>query len=138
MHNDSKCHGCEYRGMSEMIFWKDGAQYLTTLDDVLANKGVGDPEEDEGNEMDDDSSDVDLDMASGAENENELVIRWKCDSILDIVPVGEVHSFPAHFLVCILCAHSHLHHLTLNYCVQSLPRLPDLSCQTEHGCLVSH
>ncbi|KAI9566351.1 hypothetical protein HD554DRAFT_2025645 [Boletus coccyginus] len=89
LHDESKCRGCEYRGTSEMIFREDDAQYLTTLDDVLANEGADDPEDDEDDEMDDDSSDVDVDMASGTENENELVIRRKCDGILDIVLVGE-------------------------------------------------
>ena len=45
-------------------------------------------------------------MASGAENENELIIRRKCDGTLDIVLVGEMHSFPTCFLVCILHTHS--------------------------------
>lgn len=92
-----------------MIFREDDAQYLTTLDDVLVNEDAEDPEDDEDNEMDDDSSDVDVDMASGAENENELVIRRKCDGILDIVLVGEVRSFPAHFSASILRARSHSH-----------------------------
>jgi len=91
-----------------MIFREDDAQYLKVLDEVLANEVAEDPEDDEDDEMDDDSNDVDVDMASGAEN--ELVITRKCDGILDIVLVGEVRSLPARFLVCRLRARSHPHH----------------------------
>ena len=46
--------------------------------------------EDDDDAMDDHTSDSDADMASG--DGDELVIKRKCDGILDIALVGEVRS----------------------------------------------
>lgn len=74
-----------------MIFREDDMRYLTMLDDTLADEGMEDAEDDEDDVMDDDSSDVDVDMAVC--DRSELVVTRKCDGILDIVLVGEVRSF---------------------------------------------
>ncbi|KAG8219229.1 hypothetical protein J3R82DRAFT_65 [Butyriboletus roseoflavus] len=87
LHDESKCRGCEYRGTSEMIFREDDVRYLGVLDEVLADEGIEDVEDDEDEGMDDDPSDGDAEMASG--DGNELVITRKCDGILDTVLVGE-------------------------------------------------
>ncbi|KAH7886386.1 hypothetical protein F5I97DRAFT_1879916 [Phlebopus sp. FC_14] len=85
LHDETKCRGCQFRGTSEMIFREDDAHYLDTLNQVLAEE----PMQDDGDEdeMGDDSSDSDVDM--GGDAAPELVVKRKCDGILDIVLVGE-------------------------------------------------
>ncbi|KIJ66590.1 hypothetical protein HYDPIDRAFT_26924 [Hydnomerulius pinastri MD-312] len=85
LHDESKCRGCQYRGTSEMIFREGDAHYLDMLDDVMAEEPMGEDEEDDG--MEEDVNDADADM--GVADQNELVIKRKCDGILDIVLVGE-------------------------------------------------
>ncbi|KAH0837756.1 hypothetical protein J3R83DRAFT_5932 [Lanmaoa asiatica] len=87
LHDESKCRGCQYRGTSEMIFREDDVRYLGVLDEVLADEGMEDVEDDEDDVMDNDPSDADVDMAPS--DGNELVITRNCDGILDIILVGE-------------------------------------------------
>ncbi|KAH0828723.1 hypothetical protein J3R83DRAFT_3134 [Lanmaoa asiatica] len=78
LHDESRCRGCQYRGTSETIFREDDMRYLGVLDDVLADEGMEDVEDDEDDVMDMAPSDG-----------NELVITRNCDGILDIILVGE-------------------------------------------------
>lgn len=85
-----------------MIFREDDIHYLGALDEVLADEGMDNGEDDEDDVTDDDPSDVDTEMASG--DENELVITRKCNGILDIVLVGEVRSSSIHFFILRSCS----------------------------------
>ncbi|KAF8837626.1 hypothetical protein BDN67DRAFT_1013741 [Paxillus ammoniavirescens] len=89
LHDESKCRGCQYRGTSEMVFREDDAQLLEHLDEVLANEGMEEVEddEDEDDPMDEEPSEADTEM--NPDGRCELVIKRKCDGILDIILVGE-------------------------------------------------
>ncbi|KAF9225151.1 hypothetical protein BS17DRAFT_871950 [Gyrodon lividus] len=87
LHDESKCRGCQYRGTSEMVFREDDARYLEVLDEVLADEGMGDVEEEEDGAMEEDLNEADMEMSTEAQS--ELVIKRKCDGILDIILVGE-------------------------------------------------
>ncbi|KIJ13054.1 hypothetical protein PAXINDRAFT_14100 [Paxillus involutus ATCC 200175] len=95
LHDESNCRGCQYRGTSEMVFREDDARYLEVLDEVLADEGmdeVEDSDEEVIHEQDDtmdeeDSSEADTEMST--EVQGKLVIKRKCNGILDIILVGE-------------------------------------------------
>lgn len=73
-----------------MIFREDDVRYLAALDEVLVGDGADDSEDDEDEVMDDDLTNPDVDMAST--EGDELVIKRRCNGILDIVLAGEVRS----------------------------------------------
>jgi hypothetical protein len=70
-----------------MIFREDDVRYLAALDEVLVDDGADDSEDDEDEVMDDDLTNPDVDMAST--EGDELVIKRRCNGILDIVLAGE-------------------------------------------------
>ncbi|KAI6097267.1 hypothetical protein EDD16DRAFT_1902612 [Pisolithus croceorrhizus] len=92
LHDETTCRGCLYRGTSEMVFREHDACFLEMLDDELAAaplpdemEGVEDADaaedEEAGDDVDDDAMSVD--------DEDELIVKRKCDGIMDIVLVGE-------------------------------------------------
>jgi len=90
LHDESQCRGCASRGTPDMVFRERDDQYLSVLNDVLTNEGMEGADDDRDDAMSDNASEPDVTMA-GDPNE-ELVIRRKCNGILDIVLVGETDN----------------------------------------------
>lgn len=93
-----------------MIFREDDVRYL---DEILADEGMDDVEDDEDDVMDDDPTDADADAEMGLCDEKELVIKRNCDGILDIVLVGEVCTSAVLFFCYVLVLTRHNPILTL-------------------------
>ncbi|KIO07216.1 hypothetical protein M404DRAFT_998623 [Pisolithus tinctorius Marx 270] len=94
MHDETTCRGCLYRGTSEMVFREHDAHFLEVLDNELAAAplpdGMDDTEDmdvvdEEDAEEGDDAEDDPMSVDDG----DELVVKRKCDGIMDIVLVGE-------------------------------------------------
>ncbi|KIJ13038.1 hypothetical protein PAXINDRAFT_170794 [Paxillus involutus ATCC 200175] len=95
LHDESNCRRCQYCGMSEIVFREDDAQYLEALDEVLAGEGMNEVEdsheevihEQHDTMVDENSGEADRELST--EVQSKLVIKRKCDGILDIILVGE-------------------------------------------------
>lgn len=101
MHDEGECRGCQYRGTSEIVLRSDDARYLGQLDEMIRDTPLLDGEEDIADDddddddavmMDGDADMVDVDMAGVDDGDGELVVKRRCDGIMDIVFVGETDT----------------------------------------------
>ena len=101
MHDEGECRGCQYRGTSEIVLRSDDARYLGQLDEMIRDTPLLDGEEDIVDDddddddvvmMDGDTDMVDVDMAGVDDGDGELVVKRRCDGIMDIVFVGETDT----------------------------------------------
>ena len=109
-HDELQCRGCQYRGTSEMVFRSEDARFLAPLEELMGEVPPQDGEDDfddfdeddamDADDTDDGSGDMnavaDAEMnvdVQGADNRNdELVMKRRCDGIMDIVLVGETDT----------------------------------------------
>ncbi|KAI6030999.1 hypothetical protein EDC04DRAFT_2605262 [Pisolithus marmoratus] len=93
LHDETTCRGCLDRGTSEMVFREHDEHYLNyfkVLDDVLGPAPPPD-EMDDAEDVDiaEEGADDDDDDAMSVDVEEELIVKRKCDGIMDIIFVGE-------------------------------------------------
>lgn len=92
LHDETTCRGCLYRGTSEMVFREYDERFLEMLDSELAAAPLPDEMEDVQDDIAEDEGaeeDAGDDDAMSVDDDGELVIKRKCDGIMDIVLIGE-------------------------------------------------
>ncbi|KAL4068843.1 hypothetical protein V8B97DRAFT_754883 [Scleroderma yunnanense] len=96
LHDESQCRGCQDRGTCEMVFRSEDARFLAEAGQQIDGTPLATPLPADEDEADDTTMDVvegeDEDDTMDVDQTEEVIVKRRCDGIMDIVLVGETDT----------------------------------------------